>query len=506
MANEIFISYRRADEPTARLLYNLLKDRGVEAWYDAKIEAGEDWRTTTARALDAAPIFVLLLSRLATESGDIAKELAAATHKQKLVVPVRLDDMQLEGMFLYELASRNWIDAHKNTEVKLAELADKLATLVKAGLSPEAAKALDMNVAEIQAAKAARGGKAAKGGSRDEASGEKRKRGSVALITAGVAAIIAAATGGTAWYFVNSSGSGAKAYADGAASGEAASAVPAAPAVPAPPKPAPKLGPAATLAALAADAKAAGRSEAEVAALTEASGKLAALADKAKAGDDAAKTQATGELNDTALAAARAQIAALAADPAIASVRNDLKSIAAEQKASGFKPDAALQKTLEDGAAAQASLKAAVDATAATVTPAPDGETALAAAVSAQQAYGVLVGLQPAVSDAFLKAKRQSYAANSAAARSAAGQIAQLTAAAKKPNVFDSKERKEAWKYVSATDAWARTRMAAVDVAAAPAANADRKALVKYAAEAATARTELEGALVHVKESAARLN
>jgi hypothetical protein len=42
VANEIFISYRRADEPIARLMYNLLRERGVEAWYDAKIAAGED--------------------------------------------------------------------------------------------------------------------------------------------------------------------------------------------------------------------------------------------------------------------------------------------------------------------------------------------------------------------------------------------------------------------------------------------------------------------------------
>ena len=52
VANEIFISYRLSDEPRARLFYNLLKERGVEAWYDAKIQAGEDWRTTTANAPD----------------------------------------------------------------------------------------------------------------------------------------------------------------------------------------------------------------------------------------------------------------------------------------------------------------------------------------------------------------------------------------------------------------------------------------------------------------------
>ncbi len=35
MSGEIFISHRRADQAKAGLLYQLLKDRGVDAWYDA---------------------------------------------------------------------------------------------------------------------------------------------------------------------------------------------------------------------------------------------------------------------------------------------------------------------------------------------------------------------------------------------------------------------------------------------------------------------------------------
>ena len=55
MAGEIFISYRRADQDKARLLHALLKQRGVDAWYDAHVGAGEDWRHKTAEALNTAP-------------------------------------------------------------------------------------------------------------------------------------------------------------------------------------------------------------------------------------------------------------------------------------------------------------------------------------------------------------------------------------------------------------------------------------------------------------------
>jgi TolB-like protein len=133
MSGEIFISYRRADQAKAVLLWKLLHERGVDAWYDQLVPSGEDWRAATANALVAAPIFVLLFSRTASQSEDIAKELGAATFQKKLVIPVRLEDIHPEGAFLYELAARNWFDAFNDTDARLAILADRLAALVKGG-------------------------------------------------------------------------------------------------------------------------------------------------------------------------------------------------------------------------------------------------------------------------------------------------------------------------------------------------------------------------------------
>ena len=137
MAGEIFISYRRADRVWAQMLHGLLRAEGVEAWYDAHVGAGEDWRIATAKALQASQIFVLLFSKSAAESGDIAKELAAAVLEKKLIIPVRLQDIATSGAFLYELASRNWINAYDDTEAKLAELAKGLAQLVRTGVRDE---------------------------------------------------------------------------------------------------------------------------------------------------------------------------------------------------------------------------------------------------------------------------------------------------------------------------------------------------------------------------------
>src|SRR5579862_8350962 len=143
MAGEIFISYRRADEAWARLLYGQLRAVGMEAWYDALVGPGEDWRIATAKALQASRIFVLLFSSNAAQSSDIAKELAAAVFEKKLIIPVRLEDIAPDGAFLYELASRNWVNAYENPELRLAELAKGLAHLVRTGARDESVLPFD---------------------------------------------------------------------------------------------------------------------------------------------------------------------------------------------------------------------------------------------------------------------------------------------------------------------------------------------------------------------------
>lgn len=48
-------------------------------------------------------------------------------------MPVRLEDIQPTGAFLYELASRNWINAFEEIEATLRNLAASLAAMVKSG-------------------------------------------------------------------------------------------------------------------------------------------------------------------------------------------------------------------------------------------------------------------------------------------------------------------------------------------------------------------------------------
>ncbi len=138
MAGEIFISYRRADRAWAQLLHGQLRAEGVEAWFDAQVGPGDDWRIATAKALQASRIFVLLFSSNAAKSTDIAKELAAAVHEKKLIIPVRLEDIAPRRRLSLR-AGLTQLDqcAYEDTEAKLAELAKGLAQMVRTGAQDE---------------------------------------------------------------------------------------------------------------------------------------------------------------------------------------------------------------------------------------------------------------------------------------------------------------------------------------------------------------------------------
>jgi hypothetical protein len=125
---EIFLSYSRADRPIAEALVTTAAARGVDVWFDGKIQGGQDWREDIVDKLSKARALVILFSEHSNASKQLIKELAVADSLRKLVVPVLITDCEPQGAYLYELASRNWINIHPNPQTRLAALIDQLAT------------------------------------------------------------------------------------------------------------------------------------------------------------------------------------------------------------------------------------------------------------------------------------------------------------------------------------------------------------------------------------------
>lgn len=131
MSYDVFISYRRTDGPFVRALVDALETRGVGVWWDQMIEGGVDWRDAIVEGLEAADMLVIMFSDECNSSKQLKKELAMADMLNKDVVPVLIEDTKPKGHFLYELASRNWIQIHPDPMAKLDQLADHLTDLAK---------------------------------------------------------------------------------------------------------------------------------------------------------------------------------------------------------------------------------------------------------------------------------------------------------------------------------------------------------------------------------------
>jgi hypothetical protein len=102
--NVIFISYASEDYPSAKRLYDYLKNAGLNPWLDKEnLRPGENIEITIKNIIKTCNYFIPLLSSISTKKrGDVQKELNFALNvldeipeSDIFVIPVRLDDCEI---------------------------------------------------------------------------------------------------------------------------------------------------------------------------------------------------------------------------------------------------------------------------------------------------------------------------------------------------------------------------------------------------------------------------
>lgn len=96
--DQIFISYKREERETARLLAHALEEQGWTVWWDPKLRAGERFDDSIEKAITEAKCVIVLWSRLSTKSQYIKDEANLALKLGKLL-PVAIDDTELPFRF-----------------------------------------------------------------------------------------------------------------------------------------------------------------------------------------------------------------------------------------------------------------------------------------------------------------------------------------------------------------------------------------------------------------------
>jgi len=135
MQPQIFLSYCRTDAAVAEAFYNAATARNLNVWWDRLIPVGRDWRESIVEALNRSAVLLILFSAASNKSSQLIKELSIADRQKKLVIPVLIDNAEPEGAYLYEMASRNWINLYPDPTSRVKALVDRLADHV--GVKPK---------------------------------------------------------------------------------------------------------------------------------------------------------------------------------------------------------------------------------------------------------------------------------------------------------------------------------------------------------------------------------
>ena len=105
MTPDVFISYSRENQQEVIKLVEYLRAQGVAVWMDeSDIHGATMWTKEIVEAIRASSVFILAISRHSTGSKNVVKELALASEREKIILPIYLEQCDIPETMEYQLA------------------------------------------------------------------------------------------------------------------------------------------------------------------------------------------------------------------------------------------------------------------------------------------------------------------------------------------------------------------------------------------------------------------
>jgi TolB-like protein len=133
-----FISYASADAAVATALVEALERHEIACWIAPRdVKPGALYADAIVRAISAAQVFVLVLSKNSIASSHVGKEIERASSKRRPIIAVRIDTAQLTPALEYFLSESQWVDAPQgNLEAAYARLIGAIREPAKQSTAP----------------------------------------------------------------------------------------------------------------------------------------------------------------------------------------------------------------------------------------------------------------------------------------------------------------------------------------------------------------------------------
>lgn len=126
----IFISHSSQDRRVAARVCSALERLGLSCWLASRdIDPGENFQEAIVQAIRSVRVMVLVFTGNANNSDEIKKEIALASQSRLAVMPLRVEDVVPSDAFLYELSTRQWVDAFDDWDRAMTRLAEQISDI-----------------------------------------------------------------------------------------------------------------------------------------------------------------------------------------------------------------------------------------------------------------------------------------------------------------------------------------------------------------------------------------
>ena len=111
-STHVFISYASQDVAAAAALCAALEAAALPCWIAPRdVRAGESYAAAIVQAINSCQLVVLVLSKSAIDSSHVLREVERASSKNRPVLSVHLDAIELTPELEYFLSAHQWLDA-----------------------------------------------------------------------------------------------------------------------------------------------------------------------------------------------------------------------------------------------------------------------------------------------------------------------------------------------------------------------------------------------------------
>lgn len=132
----IFLSYSSKDKLIADAICSRLENQNIRCWIAPRdVNPGADYSNQIADALERSTVMVMVFSSGSNSSRHVKSEIDRAFSFGKVIIPFRVENVELDKGLAYYLAKTHWLDALTRP---LDQHIDRLAATIRqvAGVEP----------------------------------------------------------------------------------------------------------------------------------------------------------------------------------------------------------------------------------------------------------------------------------------------------------------------------------------------------------------------------------